>query len=60
MLLYDARDETDAIRTDRARDGTSCRRQPAGWYTLAELLDEKFVRNQAAEERKRDRERARR
>ena len=37
-----------------ARDGTSCRRQPWGWYTLAELLDEKFVRDQAAKESERE------
>lgn len=33
-----------------AADGTRCRRQPSGWYTLSELLEEKFVHDAAVRE----------
>lgn len=35
-----------------ATDGTRCRTQPPGWYSLAELRAEKFVHDAAAREAK--------
>lgn len=42
-----------------AADGTRCRRQPFGWYSLAELEAEKFIRDAVAREAEEDARQAR-